>query len=304
MSEKVTDFADRLQTALDNKGWRAVDLCRETDTPKSMLSFYLSGKAEPRADRLHVIAQALEVSEPWLLGYDEPQAAPSEAPESAPLEWAINRNREFGERIKARRDELKLTQAELAARMGYTSKSTINKIELGINDIPLSRLAQFAQILGVSEPWLLGYDEPKPQQNNETTGGDRMNARFTIELCAEDRARIDRLIDELEWYNAPSVKRGTPAPAPKAEPKPEVKPAPVAEPPKPEPVPVKEETPAPATVTLAQIQQKVIQLAASANGGKKAAVRDIVQAYARRVSDLPADKWVEVWDKLNALEKE
>ena len=42
----------------------------------------------------------------------------------------------IGNNIKARRTALKMTQEELAAKMGYKSKSTINKIELGINDIP------------------------------------------------------------------------------------------------------------------------------------------------------------------------
>lgn len=58
------------------------------------------------------------------------------------------------------------------------------------------------------------------------------------------------------------------------------------------------------TVTLEQIQQKVVQLAAGFGGSKKAAVREIINAYAKRVSDLPEDKWAEVWDKLTALESE
>lgn len=37
----------------------------------------------------------------------------------------------IGERIKARRLELGLTQEELAKKMGYTSRSTVNKVELG-----------------------------------------------------------------------------------------------------------------------------------------------------------------------------
>ena len=44
----------------------------------------------------------------------------------------------IGDKIKAQRLAMGLTQEELAARMGYKSKSTINKIELNINDIPLS----------------------------------------------------------------------------------------------------------------------------------------------------------------------
>ena len=41
----------------------------------------------------------------------------------------------IGDKIKERRESLELTQEELAKRIGYKSKSTINKIEMGINDI-------------------------------------------------------------------------------------------------------------------------------------------------------------------------
>lgn len=58
------------------------------------------------------------------------------------------------------------------------------------------------------------------------------------------------------------------------------------------------------SVTLEQIQQKVVQLAAGFGGTKKAKVREVINAYAKKVSDLPEDKWTEVWDKLTSLEKE
>ena len=63
-----------------------------------------------------------------------------------------------------------------------------------------------------------------------------------------------------------------------------------------------EKTAAP-SVTLADIQKKVIQLFAV--GGKtKEAARGIVSVHASKVSDLPADKWDEVWTKLNELKME
>ena len=145
-----------------------------------------------------------------------------------------------------------------------------------------------------------------------------MENLITFRLCDDDRARLDKIINLLE-NGRPNCeacvqhvtealshcRAGTPdqpqpvnAPAPEPvqeEPQPE----PVQEEPQPEPAPepVKEET-APA-VTLEQIQQKVIKLATS---GKKAQVREIVNAYAPKVSDLAADKWAEVWDKLTELE--
>ena len=73
MTEQTTaEFKNRLQQALDRRGWKAVDLVEKTGVPKGAVSYYLSGRSKPKADRLYIIAQALNVSEAWLLGYDVP----------------------------------------------------------------------------------------------------------------------------------------------------------------------------------------------------------------------------------------
>ena len=66
----TAELKDRLQQALDRKGWKAVDLVEKTNVPKGAISYYLSGKSKPKADRLYDLAKALDVSEAWLLGYD------------------------------------------------------------------------------------------------------------------------------------------------------------------------------------------------------------------------------------------
>ena len=70
---------------------------------------------------------------------------------------------ELYKRIKKRRIELGLSQEELAKRLGYKSRSSINKIELGENDIPQSKIAKFAKALETTEVYLLGFeDDPDP----------------------------------------------------------------------------------------------------------------------------------------------
>lgn len=144
-----------------------------------------------------------------------------------------------------------------------------------------------------------------------------MSNCITIELCAEDRARIDRLTAALENSTpkcdtcAKSVAEGVakfvaeqapaqspvqPAEATEAEtpatPQPEEEVATTAE-----PAPVAEEKPVP---TVAELQQKVIALV---NKGKKAAVSAIVKSYAATVSGIPEDKRAECMSKLNELEE-
>ena len=67
-----------------------------------------------------------------------------------------------GERIKARRKELEMSQRDLAEKMGYSNHSTITRIEAGKVDLPQSRIAQFAEALGVTPGHLMGWDaEPE-----------------------------------------------------------------------------------------------------------------------------------------------
>ncbi len=69
---KQVELKDRLRQAMELRGLRATDLVDKTGIPKGTISYYVSGKTEPKADRLYIIAQVLDVSEAWLLGYDVP----------------------------------------------------------------------------------------------------------------------------------------------------------------------------------------------------------------------------------------
>ena len=65
----------------------------------------------------------------------------------------------IGERIKKRREELGLSQETLAERLGYKSKSSINKIELNQRDLPQSKIKMIADALGVTPDYIMGWDE-------------------------------------------------------------------------------------------------------------------------------------------------
>lgn len=60
--------------------------------------------------------------------------------------------------IRNRRIELGMSQEELAQKMGYTSRSTIAKIEAGKNDIPQSKIQAFAAALNTTPGRLMGWD--------------------------------------------------------------------------------------------------------------------------------------------------
>ena len=66
---------------------------------------------------------------------------------------------DIGKRIYDRRMALGMSQAELAEKTGYKSRSSINKIELGINDVPQSKIKLFADALDISIEYLMKWDK-------------------------------------------------------------------------------------------------------------------------------------------------
>ena len=65
------ELKDRLQEALYLRDKKAVDLVRDLKIPKSAISQYLSGKSQNMdSERLYSICKYLDVSEPWMMGYD------------------------------------------------------------------------------------------------------------------------------------------------------------------------------------------------------------------------------------------
>lgn len=70
---------------------------------------------------------------------------------------------DLSSRIRQRREQLGLSQEELAVRMGYRSKSSITKLEKGINDLPRAKLEELAAALDTTPAWLMGLvDLPFP----------------------------------------------------------------------------------------------------------------------------------------------
>lgn len=91
------EFKVRLRQALELRGMRAVDLVEKTGIPKGAISYYLAGRSQPKADRLYVLAQTLDVSEAWLLGYDVQMVRSGEQKKNDQLSKLIVRMRNDAE---------------------------------------------------------------------------------------------------------------------------------------------------------------------------------------------------------------
>lgn len=65
----------------------------------------------------------------------------------------------IGQRIKARREELNMSQEELAKRIGYKSRSSINKIELDLYELRQTKIKSIADALDTTPSYIMGWDE-------------------------------------------------------------------------------------------------------------------------------------------------
>lgn len=75
----------------------------------------------------------------------------------------------IGDRIKQRREELGLSQDELAKKLGYKSRSSVNKIERDASGLPRNKIVEIANALQVTPAYIMGWDKIE-QKNNALVG--------------------------------------------------------------------------------------------------------------------------------------
>ena len=100
------------------------------------------------------------------------------------------------DRIRTRREQLNMSQEELAKRLGYKSRSTIAKIESGENDITQSKIVAFAKALGVKPGYLMGWEDvPEPSSSLSLTPSEETHIKKYRQLDDGGKEEIDDLID-------------------------------------------------------------------------------------------------------------
>lgn len=109
-----------------------------------------------------------------------------------------------GERIKELRTNLGLTQEELAYKIGYKSRATVNKIESGEREITQSMIAKFASALHVTPSVIMGWDDMPTKKEgeiekivSEATKREDLKIFFTqvAEMSEEDFEKARKVIE-------------------------------------------------------------------------------------------------------------
>lgn len=111
--------------------------------------------------------------------------------------------------IKAKREELGISQDELAKLTGYTSRSSIAKIEKGTVDLPQTKIMLFAKALNTTPAYLMGWEEQKEAYSPPTPIDKDVNEFSSIyaKLDSTDRTVIKATANTL--LNADKYKKDT-----------------------------------------------------------------------------------------------
>jgi len=110
----------------------------------------------------------------------------------------------IGERIKSRREELGLTQTDLAIRMGYKSRAAICNVEKDKEDLTTTRIRKFAEALECTPAYLMGWEE-QAKAFSEEMARQTKPLRDFFETHTVDYGRIFEAL--LEQYGEKDVER-------------------------------------------------------------------------------------------------
>lgn len=69
----------------------------------------------------------------------------------------------IGDRIRERRESMGLSQDELAKKLGYKSRSSINKIEKDERNLTQSKIKSIADALETTPSYIMGWEEPQTE---------------------------------------------------------------------------------------------------------------------------------------------
>ena len=72
MSLKKATFSERIKTALKMNGITQQELAERTNINKGNMSRYVNGNANPKIDKIELMANVLGIDGAWLMGYDVP----------------------------------------------------------------------------------------------------------------------------------------------------------------------------------------------------------------------------------------
>lgn len=111
------------------------------------------------------------------------------------------------DRIKRLRIKKGLSQDELARLVGYSSRSTINKIESGLIDISQKKITAFANALSTTPRYLMDGDCPLLQESFNDKEVEMI--KKYRQLTTAGKAAVDAVLDSQYEFVKPKLLEDT-----------------------------------------------------------------------------------------------
>ena len=123
-------------------------------------------------------------------------------------------NGKIGDRIKERREYLKMSQDDLAKKLGYKSRSSINKIERDASGLPQSKIVAIANALNTTPAYIMGWESDKPETSKKIDAAtdvlirmetDKLYSELVLTLYKMDNDKmlaVKAMLDSLKLFSS------------------------------------------------------------------------------------------------------
>ena len=103
----------------------------------------------------------------------------------------------LGERVKMLRQKVGLTQEELAKEIGYSTKTSISKIENDILDINQSTTIALARALKTTPSVIMGWEEVEENVTLHNTPQEEILLSNYRQLNTDGQKKVDDYVEDL-----------------------------------------------------------------------------------------------------------
>lgn len=123
-------------------------------------------------------------------------------------------NGKIGDRIKERRECLKMSQDDLAKKLGYKSRSSINKIERDASGLPQSKIVAIANALNTTPAYIMGWESDKSETSKKIDATtdvlirmetDKLYSELVLTLYKMDNDKllaVKAMLDSLKLFSS------------------------------------------------------------------------------------------------------
>lgn len=142
MGNKI-DCHIRIKQAMELRNMNQTDIVEKTNIKKSALSQYISGKINPRQNAIEELSKVLNVSEPWLMGYDVPMERCTIKRKSENSDFILSNGAEYEIKITkgkitiCEKNEQFLKKINLDDEKNFKLKNALRLLETITEDVKL-----------------------------------------------------------------------------------------------------------------------------------------------------------------------